>query len=116
MEIPRVSFTVRRMKGAVALTAVTFAIVHLWSLRHLYLEKAAQHASFSALRDRTPDDMAFWEARLTAQHEGLHAAYPWPGGPPLVPTMAKYHDALRRKYERAARYPWLSVAPDPPEP
>src|SRR5262245_38390663 len=27
----------------------------------------------------------------------------------------KYHAVMRRKYERAARYPWLSVAPDPPE-
>jgi hypothetical protein len=24
--------------------------------------------------------------------------------------------ALARKYQRASRYPWLSVAPDPPEP
>jgi hypothetical protein len=29
---------------------------------------------------------------------------------------ADYHAALRRKYERAARYPWLPVEPDPPEP
>lgn len=27
-----------------------------------------------------------------------------------------YEVAMRRKYERAARYPWLPVAPDPPEP
>jgi len=27
-----------------------------------------------------------------------------------------YHEALKAKYERAARYPWLSVAPDPPAP
>jgi hypothetical protein len=27
-----------------------------------------------------------------------------------------YYAALRIKYERAARYPWLPVAPDPPEP
>jgi hypothetical protein len=27
-----------------------------------------------------------------------------------------YHDSLISKYERAARYPWLPVAPDPPEP
>lgn len=26
-----------------------------------------------------------------------------------------YHAAMRAKYERAARYPWLPVAPDPPE-
>lgn len=27
-----------------------------------------------------------------------------------------YFDAMRRKYERAARRPWLPVAPDPPLP
>jgi hypothetical protein len=29
---------------------------------------------------------------------------------------ARYHDVLRIKYERAARYPWNSVEADPPEP
>jgi hypothetical protein len=29
---------------------------------------------------------------------------------------ASYHARLRRKYERAARYPWLPVPADPPEP
>jgi hypothetical protein len=27
-----------------------------------------------------------------------------------------YHEAMARKYDRAARYPWLPVEPDPPEP
>jgi hypothetical protein len=27
-----------------------------------------------------------------------------------------YHAALQTKYERAARYPWLAVEPDRPEP
>jgi hypothetical protein len=26
------------------------------------------------------------------------------------------YDTLKRKYEHAARYPWLPVEPDPPEP
>jgi hypothetical protein len=30
--------------------------------------------------------------------------------------MAAYHRELRIKYERAARYPWLLVEPDSPEP
>jgi hypothetical protein len=30
--------------------------------------------------------------------------------------MATYHRALKAKYERAVRYPWLPVEPDPPEP
>lgn len=29
---------------------------------------------------------------------------------------AAYHKALRMKYERAARFPWLSVEPDSPTP
>jgi hypothetical protein len=29
---------------------------------------------------------------------------------------ATHHDALNRKYKRAASYPWLTVEPDPPEP
>jgi hypothetical protein len=29
---------------------------------------------------------------------------------------ADYHTAMRRKYERAAMYPWLAVESDPPEP
>lgn len=28
----------------------------------------------------------------------------------------EYHRRLATKYRRAARYPWLSVEPDPPEP
>jgi hypothetical protein len=29
--------------------------------------------------------------------------------------LAAYQGAMRRKYERATHYPFLSVAPDPPE-
>jgi hypothetical protein len=29
---------------------------------------------------------------------------------------ADHHASLARKYEEAARYPWLPVEPDPPEP
>jgi hypothetical protein len=30
--------------------------------------------------------------------------------------VARRHSDLSRKYERLARYPWLSVAPGPPPP
>jgi hypothetical protein len=33
----------------------------------------------------------------------------------ITPRLA-YHATMARKYERAARYPWLPVEPDPPEP
>jgi hypothetical protein len=35
---------------------------------------------------------------------------------PHDPRIDEHCDQLRRKYERAARYPWLPVAPDPPPP
>jgi hypothetical protein len=34
----------------------------------------------------------------------------------LMMDRADHHASLARKYERAARYPWLPVEPDPPEP
>jgi hypothetical protein len=30
--------------------------------------------------------------------------------------LIEWHESMARKYEHAARYPWLPVAPDPPEP
>jgi hypothetical protein len=35
---------------------------------------------------------------------------------PLELRQDEWHHALYLKYQRAARYPWLSVEPDPPEP
>ena len=34
----------------------------------------------------------------------------------LMIDRADHHASLARKYETAARYPWLLVGPDPPEP
>jgi hypothetical protein len=34
----------------------------------------------------------------------------------LLKRIADHESKLCDKYERAARYPWLPVAPDPPEP
>ncbi len=34
----------------------------------------------------------------------------------LMMDRADHHTSLARKYEQAARYPWLPVGPDPPEP
>ena len=59
------------------------------------------------------DSIRYWEYRWTDQRQGRSAEYPWPAGPPFVPAVTKYHDDMRIKYERAARHPWLPVAPDP---
>ena len=115
MRLPRPRFSVRRLMVAVAVVALARDRSSPGAAQ-LYLEKAANHEGFRALVLRSPDSITHWEDRWTAQREGKPARYPWPGGPPFVPSMAKYHDEMRLKYERAARYPWLPVSPDPTEP
>jgi hypothetical protein len=97
----------------IAGVALAFGIFRLWSLRQFYLEKAASHASFRAYVLMSGDSIRYWESRWSDQRLGHPAKYPWPAGPPFVPEMVKYHDDMRLKWERAARYPWLSVEPDP---
>jgi hypothetical protein len=97
----------------VAIVALLLGGARFWALRQLYLDKAHGHAAYRAQLLRSPEDIQYWENRWTAQREGLPARYPWPGGPPFVPAIARYYDDMRIKYERAARYPWLSVEPDP---
>ena len=109
----RVRLTVRNMLVLVALLALSCGLARLWTIRRLYLRQADSHAGFRAALTRTPADIAYWEARWTAQRAGLPASYPWPAQPPFVPAIARYHDAMRAKFEQAARYPWLTVEPDP---
>jgi hypothetical protein len=54
-----------------------------------------------------------------------HAAELWwfytppgvdPGPPGINSARDQWHADMMYKYRRAARYPWLPVAPDPPEP
>jgi hypothetical protein len=98
---------------AVSAVALIFAINRYWNARCYYLEKAANHASFRANVLRSSESIRYWEARWTDQRLGRGAEYPWPAERPFVPAMMKYHDEMRQKYERAARYPSLRVEPDP---
>jgi hypothetical protein len=40
----------------------------------------------------------------------------WPALDPSDRPIIEYDAAMARKYWRAARYPWLPVEPDPPDP
>jgi hypothetical protein len=35
---------------------------------------------------------------------------------PAIRAKLRWHEAMAEKYGWAARYPWLPVGPDPPEP
>ncbi len=92
MKIPIPRFTVRRMMIAVAVVALGCGGWHAWERINLHRRLALKHEVLAHL--------------LREGHAHL--------GPD--PMWAAHHEALRIKYQRAARYPWLPVAPDPPGP
>ena len=87
MRLPRVRFTVRRMMVSVVVISVFAAVVRTWSLSATYNHRCETH----------------YIGMLHADASGDRAT-------------AAYHAAMLAKYQHAARYPWLLVPPDPPEP
>jgi hypothetical protein len=96
MRLPRLRFTVRRLLLVVAVAACGGWGVKLWRLSREYAEIAKMHREWEPTFRWLPDK-SLWLAEYSISRE-------------------HYHDPIARKYERAARYPWLHVEPDPPEP
>jgi hypothetical protein len=91
MRIPRPRFTVRWLMLATATIAVGIGLPlerRAASLR----QEAARHSGDSAL-------------------VSIEEMYN-----PTTEASRVHHRAMAEKYYHAARYPWLPVAPDPPEP
>jgi hypothetical protein len=107
MQMPRVRFRVRSMMVVVAIVALS-----MWAK----FQVEARRTYFSQLV-RQYDDQRYVASAF---------AYSGPGGAIMDERMkadavrrataSAYYSDLIRKYERAARYPWLPVAPDPPKP
>ena len=104
MRLPRVRFTVRRMMIAVAIAGALLGLL----------------AYARGLQDRSADYQ-----RLATEHQFqsfLLTGYMVTNGTnnetsrKFDSELRSHHDRIRFKYERAARYPWLPVDPDPPEP
>jgi hypothetical protein len=142
--MPRPRFTIRRMMVAVAGVAVACEVANLaWaseryrSLASHYSRRAgASLVAAAVFQDAIPqaeDDVRFAEQMIRWSRE-KHRSEDWIGQQVderarlqrVVEDYkervdqgrreAKYDHQLASKYERAARYPWLPVAPDPPEP
>ncbi len=123
MRIPRLRFTVRRLMVAAAVAAIATAgwILHERSVWYGALaqqfetqEIMGRGATLSVIGRLIPD-----RDPETITDEDLANAGVSPdtrrgiaGGFRLTAGYAK----LKEKYRRAARYPWLPVAPDPPWP
>jgi hypothetical protein len=100
MRLPRL--TVRRLMVGVAIIGLVLAMAVMVRRSGEFREMAEQQAEYEAGSLAYADD---------ARGER--------GDPQRVvrgEQMAAYHRALKAKYARLARYPWLPVEPDPPEP
>jgi hypothetical protein len=90
-------FTVRQLMVAVAIAGIVLGVT---IERHNRFRKIAAHhqAEFKKILSGLP--------------------FHFSGDSSLDPKMRRleWHEPMRLKYERAARYPWLPVGPDPPEP
>ncbi len=96
MRLPRM--TTRRWMVVVALVGLLMggAIggIRLKQRHDYFLSWARYHSAFEGYR------------RNVAQHDH----------DPVLARMIDHNAMMARKYREAARYPWLPVEPDPPEP
>jgi hypothetical protein len=106
--------TTRRWMIAVAAVAVMLAAVALFR-RHLSLrERGDYHA-------RREGDLAS-RARVLGQlaldyaDRRIPGAAQWRAHAACEAEIGAWHARLKEKYRHAARYPWLAIEPDPPEP
>jgi hypothetical protein len=102
MRLTRPRFTVRRLMIAVAVVGLALATAIMMRRSDEFRALAEEQADNEAASLEYADDARgeHGDQQRVARGE----------------QMAVYHRALKIKYERAARYPWLPVAPDPPEP
>ena len=95
MNRPRL--TIRRLMYTVAALGVVMGLDGMRRRREEYSARVAYHAREYRERLRPPAGA------------GMPPA-------PIVMASARYHFKLAEKYGQAARYPWITVDPDPPEP
>jgi hypothetical protein len=69
-------------------------------------EVASSTARGNALKSRFGGTSGMTVEEITRRHDDYGR----------MMDRADHHESLARKYEEAARYPWLPVEPDPPEP
>jgi hypothetical protein len=99
MTLPR--FTVRRLMVTVAIAGIV-----LGPLAYLG-QRSKRFGQISRVHVRAMSDGAIEAANLKRRGDPRSK---------LASARADYHQAMWLKYFHAARYPWLPVEPDPPEP
>lgn len=103
MRLPRVRFTIRRMMITVAVVSIL-----VWAVK--------LHQIADSHRARAYRSKQHWGAAWRGMYQKTDGSYSSILGNENRDLHMFYYRSLKEKYERAARYPWISVAPDPPEP
>jgi hypothetical protein len=99
MRLPRFRFTIRRMMIVVAVVAILFWAIWLGARIHAFRWMAKYH------------EARRWTQVIDTTSRGIDSR-----GEVISSERDRWHAALAAKYDHAARYPWLSVEPDPIEP
>jgi hypothetical protein len=111
MRLPRVR--IWKMMVGVALIGITMGAsiigTQLWARSTLYRALAICYEGFAKTARRS-----LWEGRETPFRGGAMRLRPTRRTE--LQISAERYERLWRIYDRAARYPWLPVAPHPPEP
>jgi hypothetical protein len=113
MRLPRMT-TRRWMVAVVMIGLMIGGGVWLKQRRHYFLSLAQSHqkevASSTARGQALKSRLSTTSGMSDEDIMHLYRDYT------RMMDRADHHAAMARKYERAARYPWLLVEPDPPEP
>jgi hypothetical protein len=118
MTLPRVRFTVRRLMVVVAIAAIAVWLPVILTRRAKYHRLAREFdAKATVARALGPHGVIHADA-VTIRATNVYVLQREPGSGPFdcLGAHSDYYAAMKEKYERAARYPFLPVAPDPPEP
>jgi hypothetical protein len=111
MRLPRFRFTVRRMMVVVAIVGTLFGFTAIGIRRSAFLRRAEAHGKAAREQEAIAEYLAIARTyKINAAGTGFILTPDWSG---RAKALRSYHDQLQNKYLRAARYPWLPVAPDP---
>jgi hypothetical protein len=98
---------------AVVIVAVVGASARMATLRARYLMIARWRAQ-DAVEAR--HQAVFWDDHAAQEPRSAEGSTYARDVAASYRARAAWNDRMKRKYERAARYPWLPVEPDPPMP
>ncbi len=140
MRVPRFRFTMRWLLVAVAIVALVCGAEALRRRRSIYRREQSAWSRLKNWAARDVERYDRWEEQSLRGMREMQALYErfreldgarrardesrrqseeaaeYHGRAVRERALIQYYSRMEAKYERAARYPWLPVTPDPPDP